>query len=46
MTATATAPVRNSLEENGRLVQFIFNPDRDVVAEIEDTKVSRLIRPD
>lgn len=38
--------LRAEMEENGRLVQFIFNPDRDVVAEIEDTKVSRLIRPD
>ena len=36
--------LRAEMEENGRLVQFIFNPDKEVVVEMEDGGINRLIR--
>jgi len=36
--------LRAEMEENGRLVQFIFNPDKEVVVEMEDGEINRLIR--
>ena len=36
--------LRAEMEENGRLVQFIFNPDKEVVVEMEAGEINRLIR--
>ena len=36
--------LRHEMEENGRLVQFIFNPAKEVVTETEDRTVLRYIR--
>ena len=36
--------LRAEMEENGRLVQFIFNPAKEVVTETEDKTVLRYIR--
>ena len=32
------------MEENGKLVQFIFNENKEVIAEKEDGNITRLIR--
>ena len=36
--------LRHEMEENGKLVQFIFNPAKEVVTETEDRIVLRYIR--
>jgi len=36
--------LRAEMEENGRLVKFIFNPDKEAVVEMEDHEINRLIR--
>ena len=36
--------LRHEMEENGRLVQFIFNTEKEVVAETEGNVTNRLIR--
>ena len=36
--------LRYEMEENGQLVQFIFNQDREVVTEEDSTGLTRLIR--
>ncbi|SDH05238.1 RHS repeat-associated core domain-containing protein, partial [Selenomonas sp. WCT3] len=36
--------LRHEMEENGKLVQFIFNENREVIAEKEDGNITRLIR--
>ena len=36
--------LRHEMEENGKLVQFIFNPAKEVVTETEDRTVLRYIR--
>ena len=36
--------LRHEMEENGRLVQFIFNTEREVVTETEGNVTNRLIR--
>ena len=36
--------LRYEMEENGRLVRFIFNQDREAVAEENDSGLNRLIR--
>ena len=36
--------LRCEMEENGKLVQFIFNENKEVIAEKEDGKITRLIR--
>ena len=36
--------LRYEMEENGNLVQFIFNENKEVIAEQEDGNITRLIR--
>ena len=36
--------LRYEMEENGKLVQFIFNENKEVIAEKEDGNITRLIR--
>jgi len=36
--------LRCEMEENGKLVQSIFNENKEVIAEKEDGKITRLIR--
>ncbi|TYZ27076.1 hypothetical protein FZ041_12700, partial [Selenomonas caprae] len=36
--------LRCEMEENGKLVQFIFNENKEVIAEKEDGNITRLIR--
>ena len=36
--------LRHEMEENGRLVEFIFNPAKEVVTETEDRTILRYIR--
>ena len=36
--------MRHEMEENGRLVQFIFNPAKEVITETEDRTILRYIR--
>ena len=36
--------LRYEMEENGKLVQFIFNENKEVIAEQEDGNITRLIR--
>ncbi len=36
--------LRCEMEENGKLVQFIFNENKEVIAEKEEGKITRLIR--
>ena len=36
--------LRHEMEENGNLVRFIFNPDREAVTEEDNTGLTRLIR--
>ena len=40
----AECGLRYEMEENGNLVQFIFNQDREVVAEEDNSDLNRLIR--
>ena len=36
--------LRHEMEENGKLVQFIFNQDREVIAEQDSLEITRYIR--
>ena len=36
--------LRHEMEENGSLVKFIFNPDREVIAEQNSLGITRYIR--
>ena len=36
--------LRHEMEENGKLVQFIFNENKEVITEQEEENITRLIR--